>query len=355
MKVKQFILGFLLITASCKTVFAQFSPSQKDLIITKREKIEVTDSIITAINNSYVFPDIALKTAKAIKTYQKKGYYNNIKSSREFADTISDQLIRISNDKHLRVLFSYDTIPQKSEEEAPIPDFIKTFAIQHNYGFNKIEVLEGNIGYLNILGFFPFEEATKKAIAALDFLSSTKALIIDLRENTGGVDTLTRFILSHFINPKDSDHLLEVKFRKGNKVEKPWSSYYDPSQKFVDKPVYVLTSSGTFSAGEAFAYILQASKRATIIGETTGGGANVEDLIRINDHFVLSLPVGAPVNSITKTNWEGVGVKPDMEISKEKALSTAHIIALKKLIENCTTEELKGQLKDILARIQTTL
>lgn len=207
MTLKHLFFSLLLILTST-LVFAQFSPSQQDLAITKREKAEIIDSIITSINNSYVFPDVALKIVKAIKTHQKKGDYNKIKSSKEFADTISNQLIQISNDKHLRILFSYDTIPQRTEKEAPIPDFIKTFAIEHNYGFNKIEVLDGNIGYLNILGFFPFEEATKRAITALDFLSNTKALIIDLRENTGGVDTLVTFILSYFTNPKESGHLL---------------------------------------------------------------------------------------------------------------------------------------------------
>ncbi|MGN6341133.1 MAG: S41 family peptidase [Ginsengibacter sp.] len=242
-------------------------------------------------------------------------------------------------------------MPQKTDKEPPLPDFIKTFAIQNNYGFNKIDILDGNIGYMNILGFFPFEEATNKAIAALDYLSNTRALIVDLRENTGGVSTLANFVLSYFFDQKPVD-LLDFIFRKDNKVEQSWSAFYVPGKRYTGKPVYVLTSSGTFSAGEAFAYILQSYHKATVVGERTGGGANIGDLIRLNDHFVMNLPIGRGVSPVTKSNWEGVGVKPDIEASKENALVVAHIAALKKLIDNCTDEKQKGHLKDILEKIQ---
>lgn len=354
MTLKRLISVLLILMTIWNSAFAQFSPNQEDLVITTKEKAKIIDTIITTVNSTYIFPDIALQVEKAIRTHQKKGEYNKITSSKEFADTISNQLVQISNDKHLRILFSYDTVPQKTEKESPLPDFIKTFAIEHNYGFNKIDILEGNIGYLNILGFFPFDEATNKAISSLDFLSNTQALIVDLRENTGGVGTLANFILSYFYDQRPV-HFLDVTFRKENRVEQSWSCFYVPGKRFIDKPIYVLTSSGTFSAGEAFAYILQSSKRATIIGEVTGGGANVGDLIRINDHFVMNLPVGRPVSPITKNNWEGTGVKPDIEVTKENALITAQIAALRELIQISKDEKVKEHLKAILTRVQTTV
>ena len=148
---------------------------------------------------------------------QKKGGYNKIRSSKEFADTISNQLALISNDKHLHVLFSHDTVQQKTDKEPPLPDFIKTFAVQNNFGFNKLDILDGNIGYMNILGFFPFDEATNKAIASLEYLSNTQALIIDLRENTGSVGALANFVLSYFFDQRPVN-LLDVVFRKDNRV-----------------------------------------------------------------------------------------------------------------------------------------
>ena len=344
----------LIVMTICNSAIAQFSPNQEDLAITSKEKSEIIDTIITTVNGSYIFPDIALQVEKVIRERQKKGAYNKITSSKEFADTISNQLVQISNDKHLRILFSYDTVPQRTEKEPPLPDFIETFAIEHNYGFDKIDILEGNIGYLNILGFFPFDEATNKAIASLGFLSNTQALIIDLRKNTGGVGTLANFVLSYFYDQRPF-HFLDVMYRKENRVEQSWSSFYVPGKRFIDKPVYVLTSKGTFSAGEAFAYILQSSKRATIIGEVTGGGANVGDLIRINEHFVMNLPVGRPVSPITNSNWEGTGIKPDIDVAQENALTTAHAAALKELIQISKDEKVKGQLKAILIRVQATV
>jgi hypothetical protein len=353
MKLK-LLISIILLALACTTVFAQFSPNQQDLQISSKEKAQLIDTIIKAVKSTYVFPEISLHIETTLLKHQKRGDYNKVISSKEFADTISNQLVLISNDKHLHIVFSYETVPQNTAKEPPLPDFIKTFAIENNYGFNKIDILDGNIGYMNILGFFPFDEATNKAIASLDYLSNTHAMIIDLRENTGGVGALANFVLSYFFDQRPVN-LLDVTFRKDNRVEQSWTSFYIPGKRYTGKPVYVLTSSGTFSAGEAFAYILQSYKKATIIGEQTGGGANVGDLIRLNDHFVMNLPVGRPVSPITKNNWDGVGVKPDIEISKEKALTTAHIIALEKLIETSTDEKVKAQLKDILTRVQTTL
>ncbi len=352
MKIK-LLISTILLGLSYTTVIGQFSPNQQDLQISSKEKVQIIDTIIKAVKSFYVFPETSLQIETAILKHQKRGDYNKIMSSKEFADTITNQLVLISNDKHLHILFSYDTVQQKTDKEPPLPDFIKTFAIDNNYGFNKIEILEGNVGYMNILGFFPFDEATNKAIASLDYLSNTQALIIDLRENTGGVGTLANFVLSYFFDQRPVN-FLDVIFRKDNRVEQSWSSFYIPGKRYLGKPIYILTSSGTFSAGEAFAYILQSYKKATIIGEQTGGGANVGDLIRLNDHFVMNLPIGRPISPITNNNWEGIGVKPDLETSKEKALTTAHITALEKLIQICSEEKTKEQLKSILVRIQTT-
>jgi retinol-binding protein 3 len=330
---------------------AQFSPNQPDLSISIQEKKQIIDTIINTITDAYVIPEIAFAIEKEISIQLKKGFYNNITSSKEFADTISSQLIRLSNDKHLRILFSHDKVPYKTEKEAPLPDFIKTFAIENNYGFNKINILEGNIGYINIVGFFPFDESTNKAIAAFDFLSETQALIVDLRENTGGFSGLANFILSYFFDNKPV-HFFDFTFRKENRLEQAWSSFYIPGKRYLNKPVYVLTSAQTFSAGEAFAYILQANKRASVIGAQTGGGANIGDLIRLSDHFVMNIPVGRGISPITNTNWEGVGVKPDVDVPYEKALTTAHIAALKKLIEMSPDEKAKLHLADILKNIR---
>jgi hypothetical protein len=353
MQTKLCFLFLLSLIINCTAVFSQFSPTQKDLQISSKEKSQIIDTIIKAVKHSYVFPKISSQIETMLLTHERKGDYNKIISSKEFADTISNQLTFTSNDKHLRILYSYDTIPQKTNKEPPLPDFIKTFALENNYGFNKIDILDGNIGYINILGFFPFDEATQKAIASFDFLSGTKALIVDLRENTGGYAPLANFMISYFFN-KQPVKILENVFRDSSKIEQMWSSFYVPGKRYLNRPVYVLTSSGTFSAGEAFAYILQGFHKAIVVGERTGGGANLCDLIRLNDHFVMNLPVGRPVSPFSKSNWEAVGVQPDIAVSKEKALITAHIAALQELIKNCTDKTQSDKLKDILARVKKT-
>ncbi len=333
---------------------AQFSREQQDLNITSQAKKQVIDTITEYISHGYVFPDIAIRVVKAIRTFQESGDYDKIQGSKAFADTVNHLLMSISNDKHLSILFSHNIVPPKTDKEMPLPDFIKQFAVETNYGFKKIDILEGNIGYINIMGFFPFDEATDNAIAAFNFLANTQAMIIDLRNNNGGVGGLANFILSYFFDQRPVE-FLEVNFRKNSRVEQSWSSFYVPGKRYLGKPVFVLTSHATFSAGEAFAYILQSQNRATIVGETTGGGANAGDLVRVNDHFVMNLPVGRPVSPITKANWEGVGVKPDIPIAQDKALSTAHIEALQRLVDTTTDEKTKDHLKAILKQIQSAI
>ncbi|MFL9455928.1 S41 family peptidase [Tolypothrix bouteillei VB521301_2] len=119
--------------------------------------------------------------------------------------------------------------------------------------------------------------------------------------------------------------------------------------------MYILTSKETFSAAEDFTYNLKALRRATIIGETTGGGAHWGHRHRINDHFVVFIPTGRPINPITQTNWEGVGVTPDIEVSAELALKTAHLIAMNKLLPTSTQPELIQELHEAIERVQIEL
>jgi len=160
------------------------------------------------------------------------------------------------------------------------------------------------------------------------------------------------FIISYFFD-KQPVEFMEAVFRKDNRIKQAWSSFYVPGKRYTGKPVYILTSHDTFSAGEAFAYIMQSLKRATIVGEATGGGANFGDLLRLNDHFVMNMPIGRPISPITKTNWEGIGVQPDIPTSQDKALHTAHVAALKQLLETTTDQDTKNRLTDILQKLQT--
>jgi C-terminal processing protease CtpA/Prc len=84
-----------------------------------------------------------------------------------------------------------------------------------------------------------------------------------------------------------------------------------------------LTSKRTFSAAEALAYDLQALKRATIVGEPSGGGAHPFQYRRIHPNYVLWSVTQKSINPITQSNWQGVGVQPDVRVPAEQALAKA--------------------------------
>ena len=309
---------------------AQFQDHHQNRVIGAREKQLLIDSLIHTLKEGYVYPEIAKQIETRLYQLVAKGSYKSIDSAQAFCDTLSNQLVQWSDDKHLRLAFSYDTIASPTSENPPLPDFIRDFAVKNNFGFNKVQILDGNIGYINILGFFPMEEATQKGIACMEYVADTRALIIDLRENSGGFGAFCNFMLSYFFS-SNPVHMLDMNFRQEQKIEQSWSSFYVPGKRYLNKSVYVLTSASTFSAGEAFAYILQAQKRATVIGEATGGGANIGTLVKLSPHFVINLPTGTVVSPVTHKGWEKIGVQPDVKVSAVDALKAAQEKALNDL------------------------
>lgn len=167
----------------------------------------------------------------------------------------------------------------------------------------------------------------------MNFLANTSALIIDLRKNHGGEPALVALMCSYFF-AAEPIHLNSLYWRATESTQQFWTLPYVPGKRYLNKPVYVLTSHETFSGAEEFTYNLQNLKRATIIGETTGGGAHPGDIYQLDAHFEIFIPTGRAINPISGTNWEGVGVLPDIETPQEEALNVAHIMALKKVLES---------------------
>jgi C-terminal processing protease CtpA/Prc len=190
--------------------------------------------------------------------------------------------------------------------------------------------------------------------ATMNFVANTDYLIFDLRDNGGGDPAMVRLICSYLFGDK-SVHLNDLYMRKENKTEEYWTIPNVPGKKFLDKDVYVLTSNRTFSGAEEFSYNLKNLKRATIIGETTGGGAHPGDFERLTDHFGAFVPVGRAINPITKTNWEGTGVEPDIKVPRDQALKTAYLNALNKAYEKAKDENLKTNIKRVIDQTQKEL
>jgi C-terminal processing protease CtpA/Prc len=191
-----------------------------------------------------------------------------------------------------------------------------------NCGFVKAEQLANNVGYLQFNMFADPDVCGPTASAAMNFLANVDALVIDLRDNGGGDPAMVAYITSYLFSKRT--HLNDLWTRRTGATKEYWTNT-DVSGKRLgdDKPVFVLTSNRTFSGGEEFTNNLKALRRATIVGETTGGGAHPVAGQRINEHFIIGVPFARAINPITKTNWEGTGVEPDVKVQASDALSTA--------------------------------
>ena len=304
--------------------------SVADFQIDAAERARVIEGAITKLDETYVFPEIAKRMADSIRARQKRGEYNAVTNGATFARLLTDDFQSVSHDRHLRVNFSPRRLPDGGPA-TPTPDMLAQMRKQMdriNCGFVKVEQLEGNIGYVKFNMFADPEFCGPTATAAMNFVANTDALIVDLRDNGGGDPRMVAFICSYLFS--DRTHLNDLWTRKTNSTEEFWTKDVPGKKLGGTKPVYVLTSKRTFSGAEEFTYNLKNLKRATIVGETTGGGAHPVNGQRIDEHFVIGVPFARAINPISKTNWEGTGVEPDVKVPASEALSTAQKLAAEK-------------------------
>jgi retinol-binding protein 3 len=293
-------------------------------------RTRVLDAVVAKLHEHYVFPDVAKKMEQALRDHQKQGAYDAIEDSRSLAALLTKHLQAVSHDRHLHVNFSPMIVPAgdpepSAEDKAKFREHLDKI----NCGFEKAERLDGNIGYVKFNMFGETEICGPKATAALASLGKVDALIFDMRDNGGGHPEMVAFVTSYLFAKRT--HLNDIYERKDNKTTQYWTKPEVPGTKFAKQPVFVLTSSRTFSGAEEFTYNLKNLKRATIIGETTGGGAHPTRGARIDDHFMIGVPFARAINPITKTNWEGTGVEPDVKVPADQALETAKKLAAEKL------------------------
>jgi hypothetical protein len=350
-----FALRLLLATALPGASAAQ-SPVAPDRTVDAAERRAAIEGILTLLNQRYVFPDTALAMAEAIRERQRRGDYDGIGSGRVFAESLTTHLQAVSKDRHLRVTHSVSVIPMPSPSGVPTPEQqARAIAMgrQVNFGFERVERLDGNVGYLELrsFGFSPAQVADAAA-AAFTFLGHVDAMIIDVRRNGGGSPYTVGAVSSYLFGP-ERVHLNSLFFRPANSTQDFHTQAEVRGTRFgPDKPLYVLTSRRTFSAAEEFTYNLQTRKRAVVVGDTTGGGAHPGGNARATDHFNVWIPSGRAINPITGTNWERVGVRPDIAVSSEQALHIAHLTALRTLRDAATDPERRESLDAVIARVE---
>lgn len=300
--------------------------------MTAASRQQLITNLIKEVNNSYVFPDMAKKIDASLHQKQKRGAFDTITSARRLSDVLSNELQAISKDKHLRVMYSEAVIADRKSYDERSPEEAASYLSMmrsNNFGVEKIERLPFNIGYLELTSFARAKEMADTLAAAMTLLGHTDALIIDLRNNGGGDAAAVTLLASYFFDKRVQ--LNDFYYREGNRNEQRWSADVVPGLHYGGtKPVYVLTSKDTFSAAEDFTYAIKNLKRATVIGETTAGGANQGDDKRLLPNFSVFVPLGRAISPITKTNWEGVGVMPDISVCAKDAFTTAQVSILKK-------------------------
>ena len=345
-------LLFFLINLYSGDSYGQILTPGDDIKLDNNQKEEIVKKISELLNENYIYLETANKMEEHITSKLEKGEYNKIQSALEFSEVLTRDLVEVSKDKHLGIRFfpGLKELVEKKKEIETTKEEIEQMKY-NNYGFRKVERLNGNIGYLDFRSFNPVEYGKETAVSAMNFLANCDALIIDLRNNGGGEPKMVQFICSYFFDSKPV-HLNSLYYRAKDSTEEYWTLEEIPGKRMPDVDLYVLTSSRTFSGAEEFAYNLKNLKRATLIGETTGGGAHPTDMFIINDFLGILVPNGRAINPITKTNWEGTGVTPDIEVSSDNALQTAIVEAVKKLMDKEKNPEKKASLEFTLNRIK---
>jgi retinol-binding protein 3 len=315
---KKIIFSVMSMLCIVANTFAQDIPK-----ISNIEKVEVLKKVCTLVKNEYVFAEVGNIAGKKIEENLKAGKYLLAKDVMQFSEMLTTDLQTITKDEHFRVVFSPEQVEMlKNEKEtkndAEVDPRKLAEGKYYNFAFDELKILEGNIGYLNLTGFFPLSMAKETITSAMNFLSNTDAVIIDLRNNRGGSLDMPPYLASYFLSD-EKQTLLQFINRDNKEEDKTETTQQLEGKRLFGKPLYILTSNKTFSAAEAFTYPLKNRNVAITVGEKTGGGANPIVPKVINENFVLGLPTYRPIDPITATNWEGTGIQPDIEVTADKA------------------------------------
>jgi C-terminal processing protease CtpA/Prc len=296
-------------------------------VVDANERALVVAQVLDRLRESYVREDVARRVEREIRAREKAGNYDGLSNVAEFVQALTRDLQAASGDKHLVVSLS--------GEGAPVG--------QHSCLFVNVAVLTGNVGYIKFNAFRSPEVCGGIAAAAMSLVADCDALILDLRDNSGGDPAMVAFMSSYFFS--QPVHLSDIYERVRQATVESWTLPFVPGPKFIDKPVFVLTSPRTFSGAEEFAYDLQMLKRALVIGEASGGGAHPALSVRVGERFEVAVPVARYINPVSGTNWEGRGVGPDIRVREEQAVQAAYRAALENVIRRMTSSRQRDEIE----------
>lgn len=339
-----------LLVATLFFVTQMASGETKEITMDTKRRKAVIETVNQLIIERYVIRDIAQQLADHLNRKFKGGSYDTLQSPAEFARILSADLRKSSNDNHFYIEYNPERAKLVTAEKSQSPEEIekanKAMAEKErltNFGFKKVEILKGNVGYLDLDFFANPDYAGATAVAAMNFLANSDAVIIDLRDTPGGEPTMVQMLSSYFVRGTDQGrtHLNTLEQVYDGRVEQYWTMPYVPGKRMYDTDLYILTDGYTGSGAEEFTNNMKALERAVIVGETTVGSGHNVDIEVIQESFVMHLPVRRPVNPITGTGWEGTGVEPHISVPGKQALDKAYVMALEKIIEETLTADQK--------------
>jgi hypothetical protein len=319
-------------------------PDDGSLAAEQLSSREIVTRALALLRDNYVFPDQAERVAIEIEARLAAGEYDNLDEI-TLTEGLTDHLQAASGDRHLRVRLGGGPPPPGNGpsrgnvrhggdgpgEPGARPQTMRQIGQLDNFGIHRVERLDGNIGYLDLRRVPMPENAGPAIAAAMELVSGTYALIIDLRRNGGGSPHGVAFWCSYLV-PEEPTRLNDIFRADTRETRQFWSYPYVPGHRYLDRPVYMLTSSRTFSGGEDLCYTLQGLDRAEVIGETTGGGAHPTRPFPISAAVHIGIPFARSVNPVTGTNWQGTGVVPDTPAPADQACDVAYAKALRHVL-----------------------
>jgi Peptidase family S41/N-terminal domain of Peptidase_S41 in eukaryotic IRBP len=310
---------------------------------------EIATEALALLRAHYVFPERAEQAAAVIEDRIAAGEYDLDEIT--LTERLTNHLQDLLSDRHLRVVLASrrpgraapgpgpGPVPRprprsgrrgSPESGADRPAW-RTPGRFDNYGIRRVERLDGGVGYIDLRRMAVPENAGPAIAAAMELVAGTEALIFDLRRNGGGSVDGVNFWCSYLF-PDGRTHLNGIFNAETGETRQFWSLAYVPGSRYLDRPVYVLSSGRTFSGGEDFCYTLQAQGRAHVIGETTGGGAHLPRRFQVSPAVAIGIPSSRSVNPVTGTNWQDTGVTPDIVVPEAEALDVAYGEALRHVL-----------------------
>jgi hypothetical protein len=281
------------------------------------------------LRDHYVFPEIGNEIAALLERRGAEGGYD-LESARDLARAVTVDLQSVNADRHLRLIHHADPVDSEADGAAMITRLRRDLDSSLG-GVPRVQMLEGGVAVLELApALYPLEWAAESLTSGFGLVSRARALVLDLRGTLGGLPDTIAFVCTYLLDERT--HLNTMYERAGERYEQYWTLPFVPGSRFGgSRPLYVLASRRTFSGGEELAYNLQQLGRGLVVGETTGGGAHPCRSWSLNPQLEITIPIGRAINPVSNTNWEGVGVVPDVPCPAAEALERAHALALQAL------------------------